>query len=81
MSGERMVTHWYSYALNPASGEVHRVIVSRGSIRMSGEQCNLDDTGALELINDEAAKVAYVLDRDSWCGHCATRDDIEGAPV
>ena len=80
---ERMITHALHYALNEDSGEVHLVVVSRGSVRMSGEQCNVDDMARpLQLISDDEAWAAYRARPASWCGHCtAPPADIEGAPV
>ncbi len=34
--GEPQVTHTFSYALNPNSGKVHLVAVTRGRIALSG---------------------------------------------
>ena len=81
--GERQITHALQYALNEDSGEVHLVTVARGRVRMSGEQCNIDDMAQpLRLISADEAWAAFRERPESWCGHCAVPpSDIEGAPV
>ena len=77
-----MVTHAFSYGHNRNTGEVHKVIVERGRIRMSGEACNLDDAEHVDLISDDEAWAAFRARPESWCGNCtAPPPDIEGVPV
>ena len=81
-----MVTHAFSYALNPNSGKVHLVAVTRGRIALSGEGCQVDDmSDPPRLISDDEAWAAFRASPASWCGHCLVPagpgEDIEGAPV
>ena len=69
-----------SYARNSRTGEVHRVIVERGRVRLSGEQCNLDDAKHLELIGDGEAWAAFRARPASWHFDCTFPED-EGAAV
>ena len=76
------VLHVDSYGRNRNTGEVHKVIVARGRIRMSGEACNLDDAEHVDLISDDEAWAAFRARPESWCGNCTTPPpDIEGVPV
>ena len=74
-----MSTHAFSYALNPHSGKVHLVAVTRGRIALSGEGCNVDDMSEpLRLISDADAWAEYRVDPASWCGVCL--DDPRRSP-
>ena len=77
---EHTSTHAFSYALNPNSGKVHLVAVTRGRIALSGEQCQVDDmSDPPRLISDDEAWAAFRERPESWCGHCtAPPADIEG---
>ena len=88
-----MVTHAFSYALNPNSGKVHLVAVTRGRIALSGEGCQVDDmSDPPRLISADEAWALFRENPASWCGVClddprrspgANEIDtgIEGAPV
>ena len=80
-----MSTHAFSYALNPTSGKVHLVTVTRGRISLSGEGCQVDDmSDPPRLISDDEAWALFRENPASWCGHCLEApppDDVEGAPV
>ena len=71
MSGVQS-TSAYSYACNPASGEIHLVVVSRDSVRMTNGRCWPGHMAApLTLISDDEAWAAFEASPESWCGHCS----------
>ena len=77
MSGVQS-TNAYSYARNPASGEIHLVVVSRGGVHLPPQRCDLlDDIAApLELISDEDAWKEFKDRPEAWCRQCDEQEEV-----